>query len=646
MSTDSGSEDEELRTAIAMSLAGQSPGAGTRPSIATPHVNAQAKIGIAGLTGFDRKAMEQERLARLHKRQRSVSPPRSGRKAPKVQETCIDLPSGARLNTFSTRVGQDQAGRKTDAANAANEKLRRIGAAEMPYDQSESSTSTSELGALVYPHGVVRKTWAFRHVRDGMDIKIEEVLEPATLRTAVLSAFQWDAEWVLSKLQTPDKGGCTKCVFVMQAKEQGLREKMLEDTKAARSFLRLCFPPMIGLINCMHSKLMLLFHTNKLRVAIPTANLLNFDWGETGVMENSVFLIDLPRLANRGVTTPGELTFFGRELLFFLEQQGLDDDIKAGILNFDFSATSGMAFVHTVGGVSYKSACERTGVCGLGRTVRELGLQTHHLEVDFAASSIGSLNDAYLKTVHAAAAGDDMMSRATSEEARSKADFFKSVSAKTKIQPQLKNIREVFRVYFPTHETVAASTAGAAGTICISRKYWESDKFPASCFRDYRSARHGLLSHNKIFYARGKQKEGADGTVKDVAWTYVGSANMSESAWGKLVYDKKGKEWKINCRNWECGVLLPVSAAKLAFHGSANKANAHEDAVREESETESETSETESEDEAKDRDDVRDRNEVRNDSVVGMEVFTGLLDPPFEFPGQAYGDREPWFFME
>lgn len=51
--------------------------------------------------------------------------------------------------------------------------------------------------------------------------------------------------------------------------------------------IRLCFPPMDGEVNCMHSKLMLLFHANHLRIVIPSANLDPYDWGEKGgVMEN------------------------------------------------------------------------------------------------------------------------------------------------------------------------------------------------------------------------------------------------------------------------------------------------------------------------------------------------------------------------
>lgn len=59
-------------------------------------------------------------------------------------------------------------------------------------------------------------------------------------------------------------------------------------------------------------------------------------------------------------------------------------------------------------------------------------------------------------------------------------------------------------------------------------------------------------------------------------WAYVGSANLSESAWcvhtytpitvmrkltrtrGRIVKDPKTKQLKMNCRNWECGVIVPI----------------------------------------------------------------------------------------
>ncbi len=65
------------------------------------------------------------------------------------------------------------------------------------------------------------------------------------------------------------------------------KKRQYESETATMTNLRLCFPPMEGQVNCMHSKLMLLFHKNYLRIVVPTANLIPYDWGEAGgVMEN------------------------------------------------------------------------------------------------------------------------------------------------------------------------------------------------------------------------------------------------------------------------------------------------------------------------------------------------------------------------
>lgn len=632
------SDDDELKAAIALSLATSTPNGNAANSKQVDSLSfpqpATTISTSSGIPGLDRKAMEAERLARLsRKRERSISPPstNTSRKTAKIESDTVTLPSGAVLRSFSTLVNDDQQARKSDVANAANKRLKpspfpaiKDGPNSQPSDNSQTT-----LGTIQYPKGVVKKTWAFRHDRTGDEIKLEEVLEPQTLRTALLSAFQWDTNWVLAKLKTPLTGGSTKCAFVMQAKEDKLRQEMLEQTADWRKFLRLCFPSMKGQIHCMHSKLMLLFHPDKLRIAVPTANLLDFDWGESGVMENSVFMIDLPRLPDGRKIEDVEGMPFARELLYFLEKQDVDEDIRSGVLSFDFSGTAGMAFVHAVGGAHYDDDAKRTGLLGLSRSVRELALASHdNLEIDFAASSIGSLNDDYLRTFHAAARGECLMSPASEASSRAAKDFFKpqKSSATPKSASKTDDIRQKIRIYFPTHETVTSSTAGAAGTICLSRKWYESSTFPHQCFRDYKSTRAGLLSHNKIIYARGKSKSHyADPRKgKDIAWAYVGSANMSESAWGKLVYDQKAKKWKINCRNWECGVLLPVS--QEVIHAQSK---ARETAIKKEK-VPGEDSETESDDDG----DVA----IGSDEHVGFEVFDDIVKPPCEMPGERYSE--------
>jgi len=38
---------------------------------------------------------------------------------------------------------------------------------------------------------------------------------------------------------------------------------------------------------CMHSKLQLLKFPGFLRIVVPSGNLVSYDWGETGTMENA-----------------------------------------------------------------------------------------------------------------------------------------------------------------------------------------------------------------------------------------------------------------------------------------------------------------------------------------------------------------------
>lgn len=507
---------------------------------------------------------------------------------------------------------------------------------------------------MQFPNGVVKKTWAFGHSRTGREVKIEEVLEKNTLSTAILSAFQWDIDWVLSKVNSP----ATKLIFVMQAKEKALRDQMLDETKDMRGYLRLCFPPMDGQIFCMHSKLMLLFHPHKLRVAIPSANLMKYDWGETGVMENSVFMIDLPRLEENVPQDPSNLPSFGKELLHFLEKQHIPEDARNGVLKFDFAAAKHLAFVHTVGGVTYGNDMQRTGFLGLSKAVTEHELATQpDLQVDFCASSIGSLTHDFVRTMHDAARGEASVpssAPSTSSRKAGSAAALKRADA-----------NERFRLYFPTLETVAASSGGVAngGTICLQRKYWEGNNaFPHACFRDFRSVRPGLLSHNKILYARGHGKAAGardEGRCGDVAWAYVGSANMSESAWGKLVWDRSRKEWKMNCRNWECGVLIAVPDGVLrkakghVLGGSDRPGGSGAGRDIADDETDSEGEEEEEEQEETDTavrpgtgEKGKKEEDVAPDPVVGMAVFEGLVDVPFEFPGRLYEGREPWYFME
>lgn len=497
--------DEELRRAIALSLQdqvpvrqrnipsscetvdllseddahGAQPNQQSRSSAAVETPTVTPSTTTSSFLGLNRKVMEQERLAR--KRRASISPPPTRKSIklssplpPKVS-TIVTHPT-LTLNQQVSTPEQGESTVRTDGIKSTNANATAVGP--------------------TFLDGVVKKTWAFGYGREE-DIKIEEVLQSTDLKLAVLSSFQWNVEWLLSKLKRS-----TQLILVMQAKEDHIKRQYERETSTMPN-LRLCFPPMEGQVNCMHSKLMLLSYPSHLRIVVPTANLVPYDWGETGVMENMVFLIDLPRLTGDQDSGRESMTLFGRDLIYFLEAMGLDQKVIESIYKFDFSRTQNLAFVHTIGGThsGNHEPWRRTGYCGLGRAVAKLGLQTSEaLSIDFVTSSIGSLNIGFLSALYLAAQGDDGL---TEYEWRSSGTTNKAAHIQAIKEKTQKQVNESFHIYFPTRDTVASSTGGTScgGTICFQSRWYQSLTFPRGLLRDCRSRRQGLLMHNKVSIA-------------------------------------------------------------------------------------------------------------------------------------------------
>jgi hypothetical protein len=164
-----------------------------------------------GILGLDRKKLEQERLARVAKRkaESSISPPPLKRDA-KIARRGVSPDQGS---GFGLTKGLSA----TAAQALASPKKPATSRASTPESKSSKTTTPSSNPSPQFLKGVVKKTWAFGYSRNGDDIKIEEVLQTADLELAVLSAFQWDMEWIFTKFRTPSK---TRFMMVMQAKEE------------------------------------------------------------------------------------------------------------------------------------------------------------------------------------------------------------------------------------------------------------------------------------------------------------------------------------------------------------------------------------------------------------------------------------------
>ncbi|KAJ2990984.1 hypothetical protein NUW58_g2693 [Xylaria curta] len=460
--------------------------------------------GFAAL-GLDRKKMEEERLARAAKR-----------KAPHDDGTTGRQPQRIKINGQSDGV---------------------------PRVTTPPASARTQLPQLLYAKGTVKKTWVSGYQRQN-DIKIEEIFQKEQLELAVLSSFQWDDEWLLSKIDIKR----TKMVCIAFASSEAQREEMRANVPKDR--IRFCFPPMMP-AGSMHSKLQLLKFSNYLRIVIPTGNLVPYDWGETGVMENMVFLIDLPMTKDPA----SQPTMFSQELSYFLKASGLDEGLVNSLSKYDFSETNRYRFIHTIGQSHVGEAWERTGYCGLGRAVKSLGLETQSkIELDFVVASLGSVNTDLTSAIYNAAQGDNGLKE---YEQRTTGGGKKATQ-----KNELGYHPSDFRIYFPSHETVSRSRGGKnnGGTICLQSKWWDSSTFPRELVHDCISVRPGLLMHSKILFVSHPS-----GSRSKASWAYLGSANLSESAWGRLVKDRVTKQPKLNCRNWECGVLIPMENEVAEF---------------------------------------------------------------------------------
>ncbi|KAJ9609102.1 hypothetical protein H2200_006873 [Cladophialophora chaetospira] len=607
-------------TALPPNAEDQKTAATTKTKTASPAVqdtttskeadNAEQKpaSNTFSLTGLDRKQMEAERLARL-KRKHAGTREEDEQPNSKVVKTAPVQLEARRDKTVSPPPLRS---RRQDTDTSSDQRAVRPSVTELTSrpaenDTAQARTTTSSNTVSLdddddedtpaptfYPDGVALKT----HVPgypNARTISFPSLISPSShLDSALLSSFIWNFDWLFPHFETRR----TKFQLIMHAKTPAERENIKRDWAGVPN-VRLTFPPMEGNVNCMHSKLMLLFYKNeeeavwkggqRCRIVVPTANLMDFDWGVGGFMENMVWLIDLPlKSATMATETP-----FQKSLKQFLKAQTVPEDVLRKLDEFDFSKTAKYGFVHTIGGMHSGQTWRTTGLCGLGRVVTALGLASKEIiQLDYVTSSVGSLNDEFMSSMYLAAQGDDGLT-----------EYARRVKKKAPISKRLDSWKENFRLYFPSDNTVRTSKAGPhrAGTICFSTKWWQNSKFPRANMLDCISIRERLLMHNKLLFVRYPSPIETPQS-SSIGWSYIGSANLSESAWGRLVQDKVTKEPRLNCRNWECGVIIPILVKSSDSRGSA--VTSHRD--------------------------------------EGLAAFEGRVPVPMRFPSEDMDQKKPW----
>lgn len=555
-------DDEDLKLAIALSLQDQTDieeasKTATEPNDSNRDIPERTKSssGLTGLLGLDRKAMEAERLARLKRKREPDS------------ELQKPIGSSSDLSNATARLSPPPPRRQKP-----NQTQLATTSKTTPSVPPTNTTTSNHPPSFPTPQILLTSQPSRRHPTNPdrySSISLPDILLPPTptltLKSTLLSSFIADLDWLFPHFNTR-----TVTFLLLLHAQTPQHRALLESDFAGLPNVKLVMPEVMGGSGNMHSKVMLLFYqtqqgsagmdtstgtgkdsakaaepTEICRVVIPSANLTRADWGIDGIMENVLFVVDLPLKSSTGNQ---EIYPFERKLKTQLEGMGVPEGVLRKLGKFDFGVTRGMEFVYSRSGsnvldtvktvkttkagsdnffqrrggkqsrgalvvsdsvdraVDVKSDTDdpaRTGLLSLHDAVVSLGLQIPVTEldnlpqVDFVTSSLGNLTSQFVRQLYLAICGQ--LDPATTVVASKRPNTnTKAADVDTALD---KVIMQNLKIYFPSSETVHHSKGGpgAGGTICFQSKWWDSNELIRKCLHDCVGVRKdGVLMHSKV----------------------------------------------------------------------------------------------------------------------------------------------------
>lgn len=555
-------------------------------------VRVEAQKSNSGLFGLDRKAMEQERLARLKRKQDVDSGPETSRKRPSNERVAIEMKS----ETETTAIKKEAPtfidartrpispppitnSRSIEIKAQDDEPLKQtmsVSAAENRPEPSKSTlgaTSTmsnnSHFTPRLYPHGTLLFTPSHGSTSTHPPsstlptITFPTILHPiSSLRSALLSSFQLDFDFLLPHFNTTR----TTFLFIPHTVSDAHRQQLLNSFDGIKN-VKLVFPTNVGGsqgYGTMHSKLMLLFYEGdakaeqrwnhgRCRIVIPTGNLVPFDWGiGAAVMLNAVWVCDLPILTPEAKPPASH---FKDSLVSFLTAQFTPLSVLTRLNTVDFSALHDTGFVSSVAGFHFPTpsvlpsispfasssnspkapTTHSQGLLSLSSTLHHLNLTTPPNDdphVEIITSSLGALTPDFLSTLYSAIKGD---LTPTSNPKPTKPTH-KDIST-TKTPPEA--WRDNLRIYFHSRTTVLDSSNGPqnAGTVCFNQQWWERTNFPREVVRDCVATStdedagvKGALMHVKMIAVRfPRARKALDGDARGGGGHVLGTVGAEDA---------------------------------------------------------------------------------------------------------------------
>ncbi|PWN27015.1 phospholipase D/nuclease [Jaminaea rosea] len=560
-------------------------------------------LGIGGLSGLDRAALERERRERQRQRRRAAG-------LASESEDEQDNDPGAAGKARPTQV--------SSARPSASSSSTRPGPGFSFASSSSSATTsrvaaTSGIGSSSPPalrrilsgdpfwDGAVKRSYN-RYTSDG--VPFSDFLLPTTrsnaagLQAAIVASFDWDFAWLGSMLPTerdalPGKQG-PQITFVMKERP-GLPAGVHQMEKPG--WVTLAVKNRGNDYSSMHIKMLLLVYQDRLRLVISTGNLNRIDWES---LENAAWVQDFPLLPpGAAASLSAQGTDVKDQLVRVL--RGMDvpaaHPVSRALQRYNFD--KGPTLVASIPRRTAYQGRNEISLVGLGRLAdqaRKLLGDRAQVEVEAQGSSMGSYSQRWLQQFHLVATGSSSGSSAElkldvlppSGKAATKAylDLVGKPTQASKMDRAavLKRHDDTgkddeaawppIKVLFPSRDFVVhQSVGGAAGGGCHFGKPEAFTKWKHLCYHARAERHEGVLMHQKgvLVVKKGREVEQTAGSSsshsKDeeetIGYVVMTSANFGQNAWGNLSRPSAQAGIQLSVNNWELGVILPLKRRDL-----------------------------------------------------------------------------------
>ena len=246
-----------------------------------------------------------------------------------------------------------------------------------------------------------------------------------TLKEGIIASYCLDVQWISQFLPS-----AVPFMFLTSRPRDGSVAGHMKEIQV-NPFVKLIFPPMPSLYGCMHIKFLVLVYEEHVRVVIPSANLVPYDWD---TMENIVYFQDFPLT---DIPKAGAVDSFKKDLSQLLKEMGVSGQTVEELQKFDFTSALGTMIISKPGNNTNPTG-SGYGKLALSKAVSSLSLRVKSGQtpsIYCQSSSLGSLTQKWVN------------------------EFTSCISGKSKEE----KVDAKFHLCFPSLSTVKESSNGIHG---------------------------------------------------------------------------------------------------------------------------------------------------------------------------------------